>query len=97
MLVLEDVLEVDNLVGLVAEVEHGDLVENLHRAVRLVAHLRREFGRVLDPRFAVRALPHRGEQSAAKTGKSLVKVFGLKIVYFLTQNQNAANLVSAQN
>ena len=33
MLVVEDVSEVDDLVGVVADGEHGDLVKDVHRAV----------------------------------------------------------------
>ena len=35
MLVVEDVSEVDDLVGVVADGEHGDLVQDVHRAVAL--------------------------------------------------------------
>ena len=33
VLVVEDVSEVDDLVGVVADGEHGDLVKDVHRAV----------------------------------------------------------------
>ena len=33
VLVVEDVSEVDDLVGVVADGEHGDLVQDVHRAV----------------------------------------------------------------
>ena len=38
MLVLEDVLEVDDVVGLGADGEEGDFVEHLHRAVHTAPH-----------------------------------------------------------
>ena len=70
MLVLEDVLQVDDLVGLVAHGEHGDLVEDLHGAVHAAADAGRKLGRVLYPGFAMRAFLDGGEE-AAENGNSL--------------------------
>ncbi len=64
--VLEDVLEVNDPVGVGAGRQHGDLVQYLHRAVDAAADARRELGRVHDARLPVRALAYGGEKTAGK-------------------------------
>ncbi len=66
MLVLEDVPEVDDLAGLAAGGEHGNLVKDLGRAVDAAAHPGGELGRVLHPALSVGALAHCGKQPAEK-------------------------------
>ena len=66
MLVLEDLLQVDNLVGVVADGEHCDLVKDLHGAVHAAADAGGELCGVGDARLAVGALAHGGEQAAEK-------------------------------
>ena len=61
MTVLKNFFQVDDLVGVVADGEHGDLVQNLHGAVHAAAEPRREFGRVFDSAFQMSAFPDGGE------------------------------------
>ena len=66
MFVLEDVLKVDDPVGLGAGGEHGDLVEDLHGAVHAAPHARRELGGVHHAALAMRALPDGREKATEK-------------------------------
>ena len=66
MFVLEDIFEVDNLVGVVADGEHRDLVEDLHGAVHAAAVPGAELGCVRDPGLAVGAFTHGGKKAAGK-------------------------------
>ena len=83
MLVLEDVLEVDNLAGVVAHGEDGDLVEDLGRAVDAVADAGAELGGVLHAGVAVGALADGGEQAAGRKGRG--RFFSL-FVYEIDRN-----------
>ena len=58
MLVLKDILEMDNLVRISADREHGNLVKDFHRTVHDVSNSGAKFGRVRDPCFTVDAFPH---------------------------------------
>jgi hypothetical protein len=77
VLVLINVFEVDDAVGLGAGRQHGDLVHDLHRAVHAAPDARRELGRVHDAAFAVRTFAY-GRKKAAETKKqNLVVLFDL--------------------
>ena len=69
MLVLKDVLKVDDPVGVGAGREHGDLVQDLHRAVDPASNPGRELGGVHDARLAVRAAAHRRKKAAERKKK----------------------------
>ncbi len=69
VVVPEHVLEVDDLGGVVAHGQHGDLVQDLHGAVDAAADARRVLGRVLDAGLAVRALADCSEQATRKKKK----------------------------
>ena len=68
MFVLEDVLEVDDPVGLCTGGEHGDLVEDLHGAVHAAPDAGRELGSVHHAALAMRTLPD-GREKAAENKK----------------------------
>ena len=64
MLVLKDVLEVHDPVGVGAGREHRDLVQDLHRAVDPASNPGRELGGVHDARLAVSAPTDRCKEAA---------------------------------
>ncbi len=64
MFVLEDVLEVDDPVGLGAGGEHGDLVEDLHGAVDATSDAGRKLGGVHHAALAMCTLPDGREKAA---------------------------------
>ena len=64
MLVLKDVLEVHDPVGVGAGREHRDLVQDLHGAVDPTSNPGRELRGVHDARLAVSAPAHSGEEAA---------------------------------
>ena len=65
MSVLIDVFQVDDPVGLCAGGQHGDLVQDLHRAVDAAPDARRELGRVHDAALAMRTFAY-GRKKAAE-------------------------------
>jgi len=76
---LEDVVEADDLVALGAGGQHGDLVEDLGRAVlpgavaaAAWARARAVLGRVLHAGLAMSALAHGGEETAGKRRKTSI-------------------------
>ena len=79
VLVLEDIFEVDDFVGVVTDGEHRDLVEDLHGAVDTAAVAGAEFCRIGDARLAVGALADRRKEAAEENGregeKRLIKLY----------------------
>ena len=92
MTVLKNFFQVDDLVGVVADGEHGDLVQDLHGAVDAAADPRAELGRVFDPGLQVSALPHRREQAAEieERKKNVISIFG-SFVFLLHRRRHSVN------
>ncbi len=73
MFVLENVLKVDDSVGLGASGEHGDLVEDLHGAVHAAPDAGRELGGVHHATLAMCTLPDGRKKSAENEKKNKIK------------------------
>jgi len=77
VLVLKDVLEVHDPVGVCAGREHRDLVQDLHGAVDTASNPGRELGGVHDARLAVSAATNCGEEAAGIKEKFISQGVGI--------------------